>query len=142
MAHCEYTSPLGVLMLVASDKGLTGVWWPDDARMANLGDADPDHPVLQQAARELDEYFAGERTQFDVPLDPWTRAVTEALTQQPAAPVPAATRMPAPRSRPEPSSSTRPSSKWADEDRLSSTNTSAKSAPVLKATPRVRATTS
>ncbi|MCB9672073.1 MAG: PD-(D/E)XK nuclease family protein [Alphaproteobacteria bacterium] len=31
---------------------------------------------------------------FDVPLDPWTRAVTEALTQQPAAPVPAATRMP------------------------------------------------
>lgn len=70
MAHCEYTSPLGVLMLVASDKGLTGVWWPDDARMANLGDADPDHPVLQQAARELDEYFAGERTQFDVPLDP------------------------------------------------------------------------
>ena len=42
---------------------------------------------------------------------------------------PTTTRMPAPRSRPEVSSSTRPSSSRADDDRFSSTNTSAKSAP-------------
>lgn len=70
MPYCEFSCPIGTLTLVASDKGLMGVWWPDDARMAIFGDPDPDHPVLQQARRELDEYFAGERTRFDVPLDP------------------------------------------------------------------------
>ena len=43
---------------------------------------------------------------------------------------PTTTRMPAPRSRPEVSSSTLPSSSRADDDRLSSTKTSAKSPPV------------
>jgi methylated-DNA-[protein]-cysteine S-methyltransferase len=30
----------------------------------------PDHPVLQEAERQLAEYFAGRRTEFDLPLDP------------------------------------------------------------------------
>ena len=30
---------------------------------------DPDHPVLKKVSQQLIEYFAGERTQFDVPLD-------------------------------------------------------------------------
>jgi len=83
MAHCEYPSPIGVLTLVASDAGLQGVWWPEDARAPDLGERDPDHPVLQQARRELDEYFSGRRTQFDVPLDPigtdFQRAAWEVL---------------------------------------------------------------
>lgn len=78
MPSCEYASPIGVLTLVASDAGLQGVWWPDDKRMAarqpdSAAPTDLDsaqHPVLRQAARELDEYFAGSRTTFDVPLDP------------------------------------------------------------------------
>ncbi len=70
MAHCEYASPIGELTLVASDTGLQGVWWPEDVRAPDLGERDPDHPILLQATRELDEYFAGRRTQFDVPLDP------------------------------------------------------------------------
>ena len=51
---------------------------------------------------------------------------------------PTTTRMPAPRSRPEVSSSTLPSSSTADDDRLSSTKTSANSPPVRSAAPRVR----
>ena len=45
------------------------------------------------------------------------------------------------RSRPDVSSSTRPSSRRADESRLSSANTSAKSPPVRRAAPRTRWTT-
>ncbi len=51
---------------------------------------------------------------------------------------PTTTRMPAPRSRPEESSSTWPSSSRADDDRLSSTKTSAKSPPVRRAVASVR----
>ena len=50
---------------------------------------------------------------------------------------PPTTRMPAPRARPEDSSSTRPSSSLAEDVRLSSTNTSAKSPPVRGALARV-----
>lgn len=79
MPYCEYASPIGVLTLVASDAGLQAVWWPDDKRLSVTGDVQPvsagenlshQHPVLQQAVHELDEYFAGTRTSFDVPLDP------------------------------------------------------------------------
>ena len=32
--------------------------------------ADPDHPVLVATVAQLGEYFAGERQEFDLPLDP------------------------------------------------------------------------
>ena len=51
MAHCEYASPIGELTLVASDTGLQGVWWPEDVRAPDLGERDPDHPILLQATR-------------------------------------------------------------------------------------------
>lgn len=70
MPYCEYPSPVGILTLVADDEGLQAVWWPDDARSTEVGEFQPDHPVLAQAAAELDEYFAGRRTTFDVPLNP------------------------------------------------------------------------
>lgn len=89
MSHCEYESPVGVLTLVASDRGLRGVWWPDDPRLPPVGDAEPAHPVLRRAAAQLDEYFAGVRTRFDVPLDPvgtdFQRAAWDVLRQIPYA---------------------------------------------------------
>jgi methylated-DNA-[protein]-cysteine S-methyltransferase len=58
-------TPLGPVRLVASDGALAGVYLPaQEARRADDGD----DPILAQAARELSEYFAGERTRFDVPL--------------------------------------------------------------------------
>jgi methylated-DNA-[protein]-cysteine S-methyltransferase len=66
-------SPVGVLTIVASDDGLRAILWPDDdpsrVRLAETIE-DPTHPVIAAAAGQLSEYFDGERTDFDVPLDP------------------------------------------------------------------------
>jgi methylated-DNA-[protein]-cysteine S-methyltransferase len=66
-------SPVGRLRLVASDAGLRAILWPDDGptrvRLDESVD-DPGHAVLAVAVVQLGEYFAGTRTEFDVPLDP------------------------------------------------------------------------
>ena len=70
--YSEYASPIGTITLRASERGLTGLymethrhaptdsqrvfWQRDDARFA-------------AARAQLDEYFAGTRTVFDLPLD-------------------------------------------------------------------------
>lgn len=70
-AVCD--SPVGPLTIVASDAGVRAVLWPDDdpkrVRLDEMIER-PDHPVLAQAARQLTEYFAGARQDFDVALDP------------------------------------------------------------------------
>jgi methylated-DNA-[protein]-cysteine S-methyltransferase len=84
MPTCTIDSPVGLLGLEADDDGLTAVTFHP------LADAPspPTHPVLQQAADELAEYFAGRRTTFTVPLA-WSRgtefqrAVWRELTQIP-----------------------------------------------------------
>jgi methylated-DNA-[protein]-cysteine S-methyltransferase len=68
-------SPVGLLTLVASAEGLRGlVWLQDHDLQRRLAGADPNQRdptgVLDETARELDEYFAGERIEFEVPLDP------------------------------------------------------------------------
>ena len=63
-------SPIGELTLLADDGGLTAVFFEDEHKRsvpAGLPD-DPDHPVLAEAARQLEEYFAGDRQDFDLPL--------------------------------------------------------------------------
>ena len=60
-------SPVGELTLVGGDAGLRAVLF---ARETVPGDAvEGCHPVLDEAARQLCEWFAGERTVFDLPLD-------------------------------------------------------------------------
>lgn len=65
-------TPVGRLQLVASDQGLAAVLWENDppgrVKFAAVEPQD-DHPVLQEAERQLREYFAGERRTFDLPLD-------------------------------------------------------------------------
>lgn len=65
-------SPVGVLSLIASDKGLVAVLWendrPDRVRL-DAPQAACDHPTLTAAAAQLDAYFAGARRGFDLPLD-------------------------------------------------------------------------
>jgi methylated-DNA-[protein]-cysteine S-methyltransferase len=65
-------SPVGALTLVASDAGLAAILWENDrpgrVKLGALEEA-PDHPVLAEAERQLQGYFAGERERFDVPLD-------------------------------------------------------------------------
>lgn len=69
--YTEHQSPLGSLLLAASECGLCGVYFqehkyfngPQGWRQDRL------HPHVQNAARQLDEYFAGQRSVFDIPLD-------------------------------------------------------------------------
>lgn len=65
-------SPVGQLTLVASHQGLSALLWADDdpARV-RLGPRVPggDDPLLVEAERQVSEYFAGTRQQFDIALD-------------------------------------------------------------------------
>lgn len=66
-------SPIGPLRLVATDRGLAAILWPNDApRRVRLPAADPgeDHPILRDAEHQLAEYFAGRRRKFSLPLAP------------------------------------------------------------------------
>ena len=68
-----HETPVGELTLVASDAGLRAILWPKlspaRAGIQPRPRRDPDHSVLQRTAAQLDEYFAGTRTAFDIPLD-------------------------------------------------------------------------
>jgi len=68
-----HPTPVGILRLVASDRGLRAVLWPKfSAHRAGISPRPrrhPDHPILQKTVQQLDEYFAGSRTSFDLPLD-------------------------------------------------------------------------
>lgn len=70
-------SPLGPLLLAASDQGLVGVWFddqqhrPPDATVAAWRE-NPALPLLLQAAQQIDTYFQsapGTTPRFALPLD-------------------------------------------------------------------------
>lgn len=65
-------SPVGKLKLVARGERLAAILWendkPDRVRLGELVHAD-NRPVLVEAERQLNEYFAGKRQTFDLPLD-------------------------------------------------------------------------
>ncbi len=71
---CRYDSPVGDLSIVCSDHGLVALLWPGEIRVPLPGVAsrvDRDsHPILATTCQQLDEYFSGQRTSFDVPLSP------------------------------------------------------------------------
>jgi methylated-DNA-[protein]-cysteine S-methyltransferase len=69
MPHCTVDTPIGRLTLVASDDGLSEIHFPNATGRPD-GPTEPDHPVLVETARQLGEYFAGDRTEFDLPLRP------------------------------------------------------------------------
>jgi len=68
-----HPTPVGTLTLVASDRGLRAVVWLKSSRKGTGVNGrphrNPDHPILKTTARQLDEYFSGERSTFDIPLD-------------------------------------------------------------------------
>ncbi len=65
-------SPVGEIKLVAGEHGLAAVLWEnDDPKRVRLGAMKEDHhhPVLLEAERQLNEYFAGKRRTFSLTLD-------------------------------------------------------------------------
>ena len=64
-------TPIGPLLLVGDGDGLVYIGLPRDGAAQDAPeDSKASKPKLHAAARELDEYFAGTRRQFDVPLRP------------------------------------------------------------------------
>ena len=67
-------SPLGQLRAFATDRGLRALLLPQNDVESYPLDPEPverpDHPMFARLARQLDEYFAGSRRQFDLALDP------------------------------------------------------------------------
>lgn len=89
-AFTSWEGLLGAMTLAATQRGLSGVWFdgqrhgPDTSAWRR----DPEHPVLQMAIQQLDQYFAGQRTAFDLPLDlqagtPFQQQVWQALRRIP-----------------------------------------------------------
>lgn len=79
-------SPLGTLILGATDHGLAGLWFDDQKHLPAWSGwpQRAEHPVFAQAVAQLDAYFDGARTDFDLPLDlrggtPFQQAVWQAL---------------------------------------------------------------
>lgn len=67
--HME--SPVGKLLLTADEKALTGIYFPGShSAVVDDWKEQPAHPVLKAAKRQLGEYFAGRRRDFDIPLSP------------------------------------------------------------------------
>ena len=68
----DVVSPIGRLRLIARDGELTGIWFESgrDARKGNADLVPGDSPVLSLAKAQLEEYFRGERRDFDLPLAP------------------------------------------------------------------------
>ena len=68
-----HRTPVGDLTLIASDHGLRAILWPNvsplKAGTHPRRRRNPEHPILMRTASQLDEYFAGSRTRFDIPLD-------------------------------------------------------------------------
>ena len=77
VAYAEVDSPIGVLLLAATDHGLVRVGFPSEDHDALLQDMATrlsprvlEAPArLDPVRRELDEYFEGKRHDFSTPLD-------------------------------------------------------------------------
>ncbi len=63
-----FDSPIGRLVLESDGDVLVGIWLPGGTRHGRR-DAGDVPPLLKETATQLDEYFAGERTDFDVPME-------------------------------------------------------------------------
>lgn len=86
----RWTSPLGELLVVACDDGLRGLHFVDQKHFPQDADAwtpHAGHPVLRKARAQLNEYFAGQRRAFELPLaargTPFQQQVWRALCDIP-----------------------------------------------------------
>ena len=72
LVYMYMDSPVGALKLVAHDQALVAVMWDNEdhkrVRLAELIE-DRQHPMLLRVKKQLEQYFVGQRQQFDLPLD-------------------------------------------------------------------------
>lgn len=70
--YFEYASPVGPLVLTSDGKAITGLHLPESdgsaATMSSDASWSRDRAPFRDAVTQLDAYFAGERTSFELPL--------------------------------------------------------------------------
>jgi methylated-DNA-[protein]-cysteine S-methyltransferase len=84
VAYAETDSPVGRLLVAATPRGLVRVSFPRESQDEVLGELAErlsprvlEAPArLDEVRRELDQYFAGSRHEFDLPLD-WSLTSSE-----------------------------------------------------------------
>ena len=83
----QVETPIGGLVLLASARGLAGLFFAHRVEMDRLPEDEDSNEFLNAAERQLGEYFANSRTVFDVPLDArgtdFQRAVWRELSRIP-----------------------------------------------------------
>jgi methylated-DNA-[protein]-cysteine S-methyltransferase len=92
IACTTWVSPLGPMLLAASEDGLVGAWFDGQRHFAGRDaswDIDAAQPTLREAQRQLQLYFDGGLRTFELPLDPrgtpFQRAVWRAIAAVPYA---------------------------------------------------------
>lgn len=70
-SYAWYDSPVDRLLLVADDAGLRRISFASGSKFTGLEGHETHNPeALRDVCDQLDEYFAGERTEFDLVLAP------------------------------------------------------------------------
>lgn len=89
ITYTRIASPLGPLLLAATEQGIRGVYFDQHRyppRMEAWREHDA-HPLLRSLTLQLEEFFAGKRERFTLPLDlvgtPFQCAVWQALQELP-----------------------------------------------------------
>ncbi len=88
--HSRISSPAGRLWIAVSDRGVVRVEYgePDLAKLSRRFDCVPSAEKTSECRNQLEEYFAGRRTEFTLPLDfrdgtPFQRECWNALVKIP-----------------------------------------------------------
>jgi methylated-DNA-[protein]-cysteine S-methyltransferase len=80
-------SPVGELLLVGDGDAVRGLYFPDHKPAPRLGATTTDDAAFADAVRQLDEWFSGERTEFELDIQfegtDFQRAVWAALREIP-----------------------------------------------------------
>jgi len=63
----HYSSPVGILEIIADDRVITEVSLLKNEPFMRMTSV---YPIIKKACIQLDEYFAGKRKKFDLPLSP------------------------------------------------------------------------
>jgi methylated-DNA-[protein]-cysteine S-methyltransferase len=93
ISYIEHPSPVGTLLIASTDQGICGIYFEEhkhfkgkDGWMTPMAQS-PAAKHLAETAQQLDDYFNGRRTEFDVALDlsgtPFQRSVWNELVNIP-----------------------------------------------------------
>ncbi len=82
--HKIIKSPVGLITLIASEKALVSLLWPSSSAKLELPEKTikKENSILTATTTQLEEYFAGKRKIFDLPLDPQGTEFQKLVWQQ------------------------------------------------------------